>query len=401
MKPLSKLVFLFPALIIGLTACESRQTGHRGQLSFAYSTTQDVENFNKPIAVGGTLEMRINVVGSDEDPTVKHAFTRKDGPLVVSDKGLNLVELKAKKPGGSFLKVMATDEAGKPYRDFVHMRAARVAKINVQHLCTGKRHAYYMANSRNLALPYSKRSAKNEPLIGYGVYPMSIKPAGAASIRRNNLDDDSVVIDIEPNTKKFTIESPLMKAPLSFETIKKSDINSMIMDPFDRFARTTVKRETYVEFYPLYNKERPCNAEMIIEAKSLTPDICEATPDLYDDGDGATNIEGFVRIKGLKFGICKYKVWFPEAQKGVEGTYTLEVGQYPSDVKKESKATTIPAIKELESEDPLAQNVPRIYAERNPHPLSPRNKPWWFTPLLALMAPLLLGPVWLWRRKNN
>ncbi len=47
-----------------LVSCSSLTTGNEGNLTFAYIADEDLLDFNKPIAVGALLDLRVTEVGS-------------------------------------------------------------------------------------------------------------------------------------------------------------------------------------------------------------------------------------------------------------------------------------------------------------------------------------------------
>ena len=58
------LLLTIGALLAIGTGCTSKITGKEGNFQFAYAADDDPLDFNKPIAVGGRLDLRVTQVGT-------------------------------------------------------------------------------------------------------------------------------------------------------------------------------------------------------------------------------------------------------------------------------------------------------------------------------------------------
>lgn len=375
------------SLIFG---CDARQTGERAQIVFAYTSFDDTTNFNKPLAVGAALDLRALELATDEEVLIERA--KGDDAIKVAEHVRNLIVLQAQKPGTTRLHVKGHTQDGAQLEDFVTLRAATVKSIALNHLCTEEAHAVYQAGLRDIEIPMTKFAENNEYLIGYGLYPIRIEPAASAQLDLRSDDAHAMHLDLSSKAGSFKLSSTLNKAHLSFELITPSQIDGIQIDEFDAQARTVINQTAWLSFVPTYKGKPLCASKTPIEATSSTPDICEVSTILdrhqRDDGTTIQNTEGVIKITGKAFGVCRYEVTLPgtraQAYKG-----SLEVGQFPSDLKKQAQPAQL-AQAPLESEDPLARNTHTLHAAPAPN----KSRPWWFAPLLALMAPLLLAPLW-------
>lgn len=382
-----------------LFGCDARQTGERAQIVFAYTSFDDTTNFNKPIAVGAKLDLRALELATDEEVLVERA--KGDDTIAVGEHVRNLIELKAQKPGSTRLHVIGQTQDGHKVEDFVTLRAAEVKSIALNHLCTDSAHAVYQAGLRDVEIPMTKFAHNDEYLIGYGLYPIKIEPAAGAKLDTRSDDAHTLHLDLSPKPGRFEIKSTLNAARLSFELITPAQIDGIQIDEFDARARTVINHTAWLGFAPTYKGKPLCASQTPIEATSLTPKICEVTTILdrhqRDDGTTIQNTEGLIKIKGKAFGVCRYEVNFPgtkaPAYKG-----SLEVGQFPSDLKEQAKPEDAQVIAQdlIESEDPLARNTHTLHAA----PARNQTTPWWLAPLLALLSPLLLAPLWFMRLKR-
>lgn len=377
--------------LLSLIGCDSRQTGEQAKLVFAYTSFDDTTNFNKPIALGATLELRVTEVSNDEEISIQQA-TLPPGILEIDGHTQNLVAVRALKPGSAKLSISGKTKDGDPIADAVTLRAAPIAKIELGHTCTEESGAIYQAGLNAIEIPMTKRAENGEFLTGYGVYPVVIEPARGATIDKRSTDAHSITLDLSKAPGRFSLKSTLNKKSLDFELILPAQINGLKLSEFDLTTRTTINQTTWLEFEPTYNAKPICLVNTPIEAKSLTPEICDITTILdhhqREDGSHALNTEGIIKVRGKRFGVCRYEAWLPEASAAARYKGSLEVGQYPSDLEKKEQPATLDLI---DSEDPLARKLHTIQATKKPAP-APR---WWLAPLLALLAPLLTAPLWL------
>ena len=397
------------ALTLALSACDARQTGELSQIVFAYTSYDDTANFNKPIAVGASLDLRALELGSDEE--VRLELAQAQPPLVVEGVAAHTVQLKATQAGKALVKVKGRTQDGRVLQDQITLRAAPIAAIALAHGCTDQNHAVYQAGLSDVAVPMTRYAANRELLVGYGVFPVTLEPEGSATVDTRSEDGHALHLSLAKRAARFELVSALGPERLSFELVEQAAIDGLRLDELDQGARTSVGQTMWLQLQPTYKGQPLCQHQTPIEAKSLTPERCDVTTILdqhqRQDGSHAQNTEGVVKVRGKSFGICRVEAWLPGAAASARFVGQFEVGQFPSDLRQDVRDVYDPADPDAATlamdpedppaEDPLALGVPRLSAHQ------PGPRPLWLAPLLALCAPLLLGPgLWgLMRRRRR
>ena len=356
-RPFARVLFMILLLCFSI-GC-ARQTGARSQVVFMYQAPADPFNFNKPIGVGHTLELYVHDIEHDRPVTIQRVKSLSPDVLSVEGHVAHMFGVKAHKPGRARLVVWFEDEDGQVKRDSVVMRASDVDRVALSHPCGTDdrgRAPLYLRGARDLFVPWFRQDANHEIIIGYGQFPVEVSPEGAASIRTNRTDGGGLSLDIE-DVSAFTLR-PKQGPPLRFETTTLDRIDTVTLDDWDKNAWMVAGMNTYVWPQPTVRGRGICTEEIRFEAKSLTPDVCMAR---------AESDFGLVMLRGKSWGICRYEISFPGTK--ASGVFTARVGKLP-----EHNG-------EAEPKTRSSDDAP--------------TRPWWFAPLLALLAPLLLAPFFL------
>lgn len=342
------------ALLVG---CESRLTGERAELVFAYDAHEDVENFNKPIALGARVELRVTEVGSDD--VVDVVDVKSTEHLEYVDSVANLFELKAKKAGTARITVLAETDYDGARRDTVTMRVEPIHAVHFEHVCTDSNAAVYLAGSEGVEIAWFRETSRGEPLIGGGVYPVAATPEGAAVLRRDDEDQSHLRFDLPEAAERIKIYSPTLEHdPIFMKVIDHSDVDRIAIDEFDDDLVLFEEHWDEAYFQPTYQGEVVCEATLRVDAKSLTPDVCDVQPGFPDEPEAA--LEGIVSIFGKKMGVCRYEAWYPGTRARDE--FQARVGR-----------VEVPAPRDGQHADAPGDAAP----------------PSWYAPLLAMLASLL------------
>lgn len=337
-------------------AC-SRQTGARGELIFMYESPEAFENFNKPIALGAELEVFVHDVREDVPTQVLSVRTSNPKVLRVSGKAGPMFGLKAMRKGTSRVIVKARDASGEVRVDGFLMRVDDVARVELFDPCAPEGdgpHGVYLTGTKQVSVPWSRRSTKNEVLTGFGPVPVRVEPKGAARIRPIGNDQSGVLLDMPETPGTFHLASD--SGRVRFDVVDIASIDRVAGSGGAQF--TVVGGWAFGAAMPMVGNRPLCAHELKHEVRSLTPSICAVKPAPWS---------GEAMILGKGFGICTYEVSFPEAN--VSKKFTLPVGKLPG--------------------------ASEVMAAKN------GEVPWWLAPLLAMLAPLLCAPLWLRRRRED
>lgn len=357
------------ALALSAVACQSQQTGDEGLLRFSYVTDDNPNNFNKPIALGARLDMRIEEAGGlftglRPNPTVTGATTEDESVIRAAGFDGNIVTFEAVGPGTVNLEVTATLNSnanrGKSVTDRTTFRAAEIDDVRLWHTCTVERTGHYLTNTRgDLWMTYElfgrNQLGNAEPVIGYGVHPFTVEPASALTVDESSRDQQWFHFTGYPDAPgTVTVSGTTGDDTLTMEFVEPGAvIGSRLVKFFDgcigdgerdlcAFAGNDFGTGFFVQ--PLVDGESPvCQSDLDFDVEVLTPDICDVAKmgnpnadaeETTSGGDGGggeepetvgANESNWVRVVGKIIGTCEFTVTYPEGADGMGASSTLSV----------------------------------------------------------------------------
>ncbi|MCB9529265.1 MAG: hypothetical protein H6701_12940 [Myxococcales bacterium] len=363
LRPLALAALTLPAL-----ACQSEQTGEQGLLRFSYVTDDNPANFNKPVAVGARLDMRIEEAGGlftglRPDPTVTAATTEDEAVIRAAAFTRNVVTFEGIGAGTTKLTVTATLQSsgnkGKSVEDSVTFRAAVVDDVKLFHTCTLDRAGHYLTNTRgDLWLTYDffadNALGNAEPVIGYGHHPITIEPAGSLTLDEASKDQQWFHFTGYPDTPTtVTVRGDAGGDAVTLNFVDPAAVQSARLIKFtdgcvgdgERDLCAFAGNELGTGFYlqPLVADDEPvCQADLAFELTVDTPDVCavERAPNPNTDeettsgGDDApaqapptvgANEANWIRVVGKVIGTCRFTVTYPEGNGGAGAVTPLSV----------------------------------------------------------------------------
>lgn len=318
------------ALAVFTTACQSQITGNEGNLVFSYTADDVVSDFNKPIAVGAKLDLRVREAGTNLPATINSAISDDGDVLAVGSFSSNQLTLEAKGEGNVLIEVEAAVAGKDAVTDSVNMRAAEATRHELRHTCADA--SVYIANSTDVFVFYDLFTANNEPAIGYGLFPLTLEPSTGATLDQTSTSQFAYSMDLgDPGT--LTLTSTIDDSTLTLNLVAKGDVDGAQLSPVSASTAILVNQNAFVSVSPTVGGERVCQAKMGMTVESLTPEICTvAVPGAVDDELKESLYESlFVRIDGLALGTCEFEVTLPDGANGAGATATLSVpiGQAP------------------------------------------------------------------------
>lgn len=311
-----------PLIVMGV-GCQSSLTGNEGNLTFSYTADDQVSDFNKPIGVGASLEIRVVEAGT-RNPVTLNSVTSSDPATlkVVSTSGGAFV-LRGLAAGEALIEVEA-DNDGDVVTDSVNMLAAVPEVLKLSHSCDagGTLGVLYSSNSEIL-VPFDLERANGQAVIGYGLFPLEI--SGDASLDRESTDQANLHIHLGA-AGSVEIASVIDGSRLSLDVIDDAAIDGAALTPLDGLQILMFEGETrFAHVSPMAGEKRVCQSTAVMTAVSTTPEICaaSATPNL-DDTD-SLNESLWLKIEAKAFGTCQIDVTFPDGADGAGATSSLEV----------------------------------------------------------------------------
>ncbi len=327
---------------------------------------EDPLNFNKPIIEGGTLEVFVHDVAEDAPAMLVSVRSLRPDVVRVTGNVAHMTGLKGRKPGRAPIVVRARDRDGDIHTDLFTMRVAAVDGVTLYDPCVGDDEEFpslYRAGEKNVFVPWRRNSSNNEPLTGYGVFPVEVSPEGSAHIDKRSVDWGALRVDMPEEAMVFELRpsADVAGEALAIETVSPAAVDRVVMSEFRREPFTVVGKHSLLWAYP-YVGERPlCSEENPTHTvRSLTPEICSVTTEFAGE---------LIVVQGERFGVCRYEVGFTD-YPNARATFTLPVAKPPE-----------PGDEESGEHDLL---------------------PWWLAPLLALLTPVAASPwVFAWRKKRR
>ncbi len=303
-----RLIALLPLVAIG---CQSGLTGNEGNFKFSYTADDDINDFNKPVAVGAFLDLEVHAVGTlspveltaaaFDDPTVLDvvAFSGKDITIQGMGEGLALLEVEG-------------DVGGSSLPDSVNMQSKVPEVLKLHHTCTAGTDAAYIVE-RDIVVSFDMEMSNSQPVIGYGYYPVSLTGADA-TLLDNNTSQVWIAIGTGTTSETMEIVSDIDGTSLLMQVATEADIDG-VEEPVAFVIEDIDAGDTNAFFVrPMLGDLVFCQSDVPMTVASDTPDIC--TTSAHDpDGDGEHET-GWFNVTGVAEGTCQYTVTYPGGAAG-------------------------------------------------------------------------------------
>ena len=294
-------------LIVFNLGCRSSVKGNEGNFRFSYWSGDWTSEFNRPVAVGASLDLAVRGVGSLSSVELsKAAFDDPSVLEVMSFSGEEIV-IKGSGEGISLLEVEGVFK-GETLTDSVDMEAAVPDVLALNHTCTENDAAAYLIDHG-----FEMSSSDAQTVIGYGYYPVELTAVSAA------VDHDSTSLNwITLETGSFSdnvfLESTIDATSLSIYIVSEGDIDD-IESPIDWNEQGVGVGDTN----PFYVRSSSggrvvCQGEASVSMESDTPSICEI--ESYNKLTDDQHEDGWFAIAGLSEGTCEYSVTYTDGAFG-------------------------------------------------------------------------------------
>ena len=315
-----RLIYLAPLLVIG---CQSALTGNEGNFQFSYTADDNINDFNKPVAVGAFLDIKVTGVGtfspveltaaSYDDPTVLDVLEFSGNGLTVQGMGEGLALLE-----------VAGDLDGAALTDSVNMQSKVPEVLKLWHTCTLGADAAYLVE-RDVVVGFEMEMSNSQPVIGYGYYPVSLGGTDA-SVLSGNQSQIWVAVNTGTTTEVVAMNSDIDGTALSMQVVTEADIDGIEAPTAFVIEDIDVGDTNSFFVRPMTGDLVVCQSDLAVSVTSDTPANC--TTGAHDpDGDGEHET-GWFSVTGVAAGTCQYTVTYPGADGGagvsVQFEYTIE-----------------------------------------------------------------------------
>lgn len=308
-------------MLLALLACQSRITGNEGNFEFAYWTDDDVVDFNKPIAVGGKLDITVTDVDAHQPVSLTTAAF-DEATLAVESVSGDTVTVAGVSDGGALLSVEGDTAAGEHLTDSINLLAATPEVLRMWHDCTAESDAAYL-ESATLWLAYDLERSNGQSIIGYGVYP--VEAAGPLTLDADASGQTWMVLTAG-SAGTATLTSTIDTTALSFEVVAPGAIDGV--ETPTAYVLEDIDAGDTNSFYvrPTSAGLTLCQADVEKTVVSDTPETCDVRD--ADAADSTLHEYGWFEIEGIAAGTCRYTVTYPDGNGGAGASaqfeYTIE-----------------------------------------------------------------------------
>jgi hypothetical protein len=300
---------IIPLVALALAGCQSRLTGNEGNFTFSYWTDDDVVDFNKPIAVGASLDIGVADVDAGLPVTLTSAAS-DDAALVVSTFAESTVTVTGAADGGALLSVAGTTAGGEALTDSINLLAATPDVLRLSHGCDATQ-AAYLAGQR-VWLPFELERENGQSVIGYGYYPLTVDGT-AVTLDTAESNETWLALDTV-SVGTATLRSDVDDTTLDLPVVEPGSIDG-VAEPI-AFVLEDIDVGDTNAFYALPSVAgvSVCQADVEKTVRSDTPDICDVRDS--DAADANLHEYGWFEIEGRAQGTCSYTVTFPDGNGG-------------------------------------------------------------------------------------
>lgn len=307
--------------ILMLAACDSTLTGNEGNLVFSYDADDNVFDFNKPIAIGAKLDLKVAEAGTLASVELEAATSSDEGILAIDSFGGDILTLAGLGDGNVLIDVETTDGV----TDSVNMNARAPEVLVLGHTCDVDGGAYLVGDQ--VYVPFEMEMTNGQPVIGYGYYPLAIS------------DETLLTRDAEYNGQQFmrfdvlaagtvTLTSEIDATTLDLTLAEEGAIDG-VTEPI-AFVLEDIDVGDTNPFYvrPSVGGTTMCQSTATVEVASLTPTICDVRGIGSDVAAGDARYEhGWFEIEGIAEGTCEYTVTYPNgaAGAGASGQFSYPI----------------------------------------------------------------------------
>lgn len=310
-----------------LGGCVSRVTGNEGNLVFSYLADDNLLDFNKAIAVGARLDLGVAEAGSNKAVAVETAGAEPASAMaIVSAEGSKIV-LEGKAVGDVLLKVTARVAGGTEVNDSVNLLVRKAEVLRLRHACTDAGSAHYLLGN-DVLVPFELERSDGQPVIGYGYYPVDVKPAGAVAIDATRKTQQFLAIKIGNGAASATLQSQIDATTLAMELVAPAAIDGSALDGNKDGNTAYVGLKKLVHVRPKVGASPVCGANTPLQAKTTTPDICSVTAlQVANQAQGVVDSWGWLEVDPKQVGVCAFEITWTAGNdgKGVVGAHQIDV----------------------------------------------------------------------------
>lgn len=259
------------ALVLFGPACDcddrSEQRGERGELIFSYVTADPDETFDRPIAQGAQLLMRVQ--GSDEERVTRISSLRASPSTTLSLEavGADQFMVRGLNQGRATISLDAlVSQEKSPRQDSISLEVAPTTRQRIEHLCTTQREAAYLPG-RVIELGFERWNGGRK-LVGQGGCEVGSQPALVEGV---SCDEQLLKLQGIAQTGPVTITDRAGNNTVTVHIVSPDLIDFAPVEQTLLVGRSeAITLEALTQYWPV------C-ASMALDFDILTPDVCTAS----------------------------------------------------------------------------------------------------------------------------
>ncbi|MCC7072436.1 MAG: hypothetical protein IT383_13995 [Deltaproteobacteria bacterium] len=303
-------------LLVTSVGCRSRITGNEGNFQFSYVADDRVTDFNKPIAIGASLDIEVTDVGQLRPVTLSAAESDDTAVLEVTGFAGSSVTVHGVADGEPLLTVTGTTASGEDLSDSVNLLVRAPEVLRLAHTCSTTGTAAYITSQR-VYVPFEMERANGQPVIGYGLYPATPSDAAGLTLDAAASNQQFMAFDTGAVAATLTLDSDIDDTSLSVQLVDQGAIDG-VEQPI-AFVVEDIDVGDVNAFYvrPTTGGTTICQADIEKTLQSDTPTVCDVRErNEAEDGGAEVHEFGWFEIEGLAAGTCTYTVTFPGGAAG-------------------------------------------------------------------------------------
>jgi len=316
------------ALALTALGCRSKITGNEGNFDFSYVADDDVRNFNKPIAVGAKLDLKVAETGTNRTVTLEAATSSAEGVLKVKSFQGDTVVLEGAGSGSALVSVTGTVPSGTSKSDSVNMLSRVPEVLKLFHTCTTASEARYLVN-QDIIVGYDLEMSNGQPVIGYGYWPVTYTPAAGVTQNVTTKDQQFLRLKTAATKQTVTLASTIDATTKTLVLVEPADVDGADFSDPNTVQHTLVGATSYFNFVVSVGGQPVCQAYLDNSATSTAPTVCDVAKVAAPDSQtGPKNEFGWVKVTGKAAGTCTFDVTWTQVNhgQGLTKSFSVPIG---------------------------------------------------------------------------
>lgn len=316
------------ALALTALGCRSKITGNEGNFDFSYVADDDVRNFNKPIAVGAKLDLKVAETGTNRTVALESATSSAEGVLKVKSFQGDTVVLEGVGSGSALISVTGTVPSGTSKSDSVNMLSRVPEVLKLFHTCTTASEARYLVN-QDIIVGYDLEMSNGQPVIGYGYWPVTYTPAAGVTQNVTTKDQQFLRLKTAATKQTVTLASTIDATTKTLVLVEPADVDGADFSDPNNVQRTLVGATSYFNFVVSVGGLPVCQAYLDNSATSTAPTVCDVAKVAAPDSQtGPKNEFGWVKVTGKAAGTCTFDVTWTQVNhgQGLTKSFSVPIG---------------------------------------------------------------------------